>query len=137
MKEAQQLTGKLGHLAEAVTWVFHLLTHLYASIAQALAGSKQLLTKLLREFRDIVQSLRTGSFPSLAKDQAWHISFALKCLARMVHHSKQKYIISKDMRREIKFFCEKLQPDSGICWETPIAHIIQQTPLQRPTVTVH
>ncbi len=31
--EAQKLTGKLGHLAEGAQWVFHLLMHLYASIA--------------------------------------------------------------------------------------------------------
>ena len=78
MQEAQKLTGKLGNLAEGATWVFHLLTHLYASIAKALAGNKLLLSESSREFQDIVESLRTGSFPCLAKDQARHISFALK-----------------------------------------------------------
>ena len=37
MSEAQQLTGKLGHLAESAPWVHHLLTHLYTSIAYSLA----------------------------------------------------------------------------------------------------
>ncbi len=37
VKEAQELTGKLGHLAEGANWVFHLLTHLYAFIAYALS----------------------------------------------------------------------------------------------------
>jgi hypothetical protein len=37
VSEAQQLTGKLGHLAEDAPWVHHLLTHLYASIAYALS----------------------------------------------------------------------------------------------------
>ena len=46
----------------------------------------------------------------------------------MFRHAKYKYIISKNMRREIVFFREKLQPGSGIRWETPIAHIIQRTP---------
>jgi hypothetical protein len=32
------------------------------------------------------------------------------------------------MRYKIKFFCDKLKPDSGIEWETPIAHLIPQTP---------
>jgi hypothetical protein len=32
------------------------------------------------------------------------------------------------MRCEIEFFCNKLKPDSGIKWETPIAHLILQTP---------
>jgi hypothetical protein len=38
--EAQRLTGKLGHLAEGAQRVFHLLTHLYASITYALAKNK-------------------------------------------------------------------------------------------------
>ena len=114
MHEAQQLTGKLGHLAEGATWVFHLLAHLYASIATELAGNKLLLSELLREFQDIVESLRMGSFACSVKDQARHISFALKRSARMVHHSQQKYIISKNMCQEIEFFRERLQPDSGV-----------------------
>ena len=61
--EAQCLTGKLGHLAQGATWVFHLLTHLYTSIAKALASNKLLLSQSSREFQDIVRSLRTGQFP--------------------------------------------------------------------------
>jgi len=33
------------------------------------------------------------------------------------------------MREEIKFLHKALQPDSGIKFETPFAHIIQRTPL--------
>jgi hypothetical protein len=29
VKEVQELTGKLGHLAEGANWVFHLLTHIH------------------------------------------------------------------------------------------------------------
>jgi hypothetical protein len=32
------------------------------------------------------------------------------------------------MRSKIKFFCDKIKPDSGIEWETPIAHSIPRTP---------
>ena len=39
--ESQKLVGKLGYLAKGAPWVFHLLTHLYASIAYALAENKQ------------------------------------------------------------------------------------------------
>jgi len=42
IREAQQLTGKLGHLVEEVPWVFHLLTQLYASITHSLAEKKRL-----------------------------------------------------------------------------------------------
>jgi hypothetical protein len=40
VQEAQELTGKLDRLAEGANWVFHLLTHLYASIAYALSENK-------------------------------------------------------------------------------------------------
>jgi hypothetical protein len=43
VKETQELTGKLGHLAEGANWVFHLLTHLYASIAYALLENNKFL----------------------------------------------------------------------------------------------
>jgi hypothetical protein len=32
------------------------------------------------------------------------------------------------MRYNIKFFCDKIKPDSGIKWETPITHLIPQMP---------
>jgi hypothetical protein len=32
------------------------------------------------------------------------------------------------MHYEIEFFCNKLKPDSGIEWETPITHLIPRMP---------
>ena len=123
VSEAQQLTGKLGHLAKGAPWVHHLLTHLYASIAYSLAENKRLLMESSQEFCDVVQSLQSGSFPCSSTDQVRHILFALKKAARLVHHSKYKFTINTSMRQEIKFFRDKLQPCSGILWETPIAHV--------------
>ncbi len=57
MKEAQKLTGKLGHLAEGANWVFHLLTHLYASIAYALSENKRFLADSSPEFQTLIKSL--------------------------------------------------------------------------------
>ena len=37
VSEAQKLTGKLARLAEGANWVFHLLSHLYSSIAEQAA----------------------------------------------------------------------------------------------------
>ena len=119
--EAQKLTGKLGHLAEGANWVFHLLTHIYASIAYALSENKHLLVDTSPEFRNICLSLKTGTFPCSA-------NFAMKRAAHLVHHAKFQYYINKMMRQEIEFFREKLLPESNIVWETPIAHIIPRTP---------
>jgi hypothetical protein len=126
--DAQKLTGKLGHLAEGANWVFHLLTHLYASIAYALSENKHLLVDTSPEFCYISLSLKTGDFPCSAKDQIKHINFAMKKAAHLVHHAKFQYNINKTMRQEIEFFREKLLPESGIKWETPIAHIIPRMP---------
>jgi hypothetical protein len=60
--EAQKLTGKLGHLAEGAHWVFHLLTHLYVSIAYALTENKRLLVDTSPKFCNICLSLKTGTF---------------------------------------------------------------------------
>jgi hypothetical protein len=51
--EAQKLTGKLGHLTQGATWIFHLF-HLYASIPYALSKNKRLLLGSLREFQAIL-----------------------------------------------------------------------------------
>ncbi len=48
--EAQKLTGKLGHLVESAHWVFHLLMHLYVSIAYALTENKHLLADVSPDF---------------------------------------------------------------------------------------
>jgi hypothetical protein len=40
VSEAQKCIGKLGHLAQGATWIFHLLSHLYVTIAYALSKNK-------------------------------------------------------------------------------------------------
>jgi hypothetical protein len=42
----------------------------------------------------------------------------------MTHHALYWYNINKVMHHELDFFCDKLKPDLGINWETPIAHLI-------------
>jgi hypothetical protein len=128
VKEAQELTEKLGHLAEGAIWVFHLLTHLYASIAYALSDNKRILADSSPEFQTLIKSLRSGYFFCNVKDQIRHISFAIKRSAKLVHQSRCQYNITKSMRQEIEFFREKLLPKSGIYWESPIAHIIPRMP---------
>ena len=129
VSKAQKLTGKLGHLAQGATWIFHLLSHLYASIAYALSKIKRLLLESLREFQDIVNSLRKGTYLGTNTNETRHISFAIKRAAKLVHHAKYRCNINKTMRQEIDFFRTKLQPESGITWEMPIAHIILRMPM--------
>jgi hypothetical protein len=78
VKEAQELTGKVGHLAKGANWVFHLLTHLYSSIEYALSENKRFLEDSSPEFQNLIKSLRSGHFFYNVKDQICHISFAIK-----------------------------------------------------------
>jgi hypothetical protein len=58
------------------------------------------------------------------KDLARHTSFTMKPVAKLTHHASYQYNIKNTMHYEFEFFCNKLKPDSGIEWETPIAHLI-------------
>jgi hypothetical protein len=133
VSEAQKLTGKLAHLTKEANWVFHLLSHLYLSIAYALFKNKRLLTESSAEFQDIILAIQTNAFLTHCKDLARHTSFPMKRAAKLTHHASYQYNINKTMHYKIKFFCNKLKPDSGIEWETPIAHLIHQTPFEMTT----
>ncbi len=128
MSEAQKLTGKLARLAKGANWIFHLLSHLYSSIAYALSKNKRLLTESSAEFQDIVLAIQTNAFVTPCKDLARHTSFAMKRAAKLTHHASYHYNIHKTMRYKIKFLCNRLKPDSGIKWAMPIAHLIPQMP---------
>jgi hypothetical protein len=119
VSEAQKLMGKLAHLAKGANWIFYLLSHLYLSIAYALSKNKRLLTESSAEFQDIILAIQTNAFVT---------SFAMKHAAKLTHHAPYQYNINKTMRYKIEFFCNKIKPDSGIEWKTPIAHLIPQMP---------
>jgi hypothetical protein len=91
VQEAQELTGKLGHLAKGANWVFYLLTHLYDSIAYALSENKSFLADLSAKFKLIIKFLQTGCFSCPVKDQVRHILIAIKWSAKMIHHARLQY----------------------------------------------
>ena len=62
------------------------------------------------------------------KDHDKVVRFAMKKAAKMPHSSNMEYNIVPSMQEEINFFRDKLQPNSGVLWETPIAFLIKRTP---------
>jgi hypothetical protein len=52
----------------------------------------------------------------------------MKKSSQSVHRSKREYYIGKDMRAEIDFLAQALEENSGVKWETPIAHMIKRDP---------
>jgi hypothetical protein len=73
-------------------------------------------------------AIQTNAFVTPCKDLARHTFFAMKRAAKLTHHASYPYNINKTMHYKIEFFCDKLKPDSGTKWETPIAHLIPLMP---------
>jgi hypothetical protein len=87
VSEAQKISGKLACLAAGANWVFHLLSHLYSLIAYALSKNRRLLTESFHKFQNVVEALQTGAFLIPCKDLVWHTMFAMKQVAKMMHHA--------------------------------------------------
>jgi hypothetical protein len=129
INEIEKLLGKLARLAKGARWIHHLMSHMYTSVTYALSESKNFLARSSREFKELVHEIKARRFTAtVCKKQALHLRFAIKKQARMIHHSDEKFNINKTMRAELAFFRQALRDDSGISFETPIAHIIERTP---------
>ncbi len=46
----------------------------------------------------------------------------------MVNRNNSTYLVNKTIQEELSFFADALKPDSGIKFETPIAHLIPRIP---------
>jgi hypothetical protein len=46
----------------------------------------------------------------------------------MVNKHRHLYLVNGTMRNKLNFLSEALEPDSGIVFETPIAHLIPRMP---------
>ena len=129
--EASRLVGKLARLAEGSTWVRYMISQFYAGIAHALMQNKYTLKNSSKEFQELTNLIQRKDIKlskKYSRDYEKIISFALKKLARMVHHVPIKYNIVPSMREELNFFGVYLKPGSGIAWETPISFLIERTP---------
>jgi hypothetical protein len=130
-REAQELVGKIARLAKGARWVYHILSHMYDQIALALSSNKKLLYSSSQQFRALTSMIKKGSanrdHPT-SRAAARLTTWALKNAAQMVHRSRYSYRITDEMRSDIELLRSLLQPDSGVSWVTPIAHVIKRTP---------
>jgi hypothetical protein len=105
------------------------MSHLYTSLAYSLKKNKQLLEECSSGFRDLVKQIERKSFICKPANLQRHINFAMKSAARRVNWHNQLYPMNQTMREELTFIASALQPDSGIKFETSIAHLIPRTPM--------
>jgi hypothetical protein len=126
--EAQVLVGKLARLGQGAHWVYHLMSHLYTSVAYAISENDFFLSQSSPRFQNYVRKIRRRQF-NRDERPGKELRYALKQASNMVHRLARRYAMVKTMRAEIEFFREALQESSGIKWESPIALIIPRTPL--------
>jgi hypothetical protein len=70
VKEAQELTRKLGHLAKGANWVFHLLTHLYASIVYAFLRTRDSWKTLLQSSKPLLNCYGQATSSAMLKTRS-------------------------------------------------------------------
>ena len=128
VSDMQKLVGKLARLGEGAPWIYKLMSHLYTSLAFALKSNTELLNRSSLGFRELVNQIKTKNFSGNQSDHQRHIKFAMKEASRMINKHKHKYLVNETMREELNFISDALTPDSGINFETPIAHLIPRTP---------
>jgi hypothetical protein len=104
------------------------MSHLYTSLAFALKSNAELLENSSSGFREYVKQITTKSFSGKQSDHLRHIKFAMKKAAKMVNNYNHFYLVNSTMREELIFISHALSPDSGIKFETPIAHLIPRMP---------
>ncbi|KAL7489748.1 hypothetical protein ACHAW6_015468 [Cyclotella cf. meneghiniana] len=133
INELEVLLGKCTRLGKAANWVYHLMTHMCTSSSFALWENREFLGKNSPNFVAYIKKIkelrkRAAEDTSYMQDNIAHINFAMKKSSQSVHRSKREYYIGKDMRAEIDFLVEALEEDSGVKWETTIAHMIKRDP---------
>ena len=122
IKDIELLAGKLGRLGEGAVWVYHLMSHIYSSIAFALSENKQFLLDTSHEFRRLIKETKKTESSIMC------INFAVKQAAQLQHKCTRKYFINSTLKEEINILRQCLGKSSGVVWSTPFAHMIKRSP---------
>ena len=118
--EMEKLIGKLGRIGQAYRPIYHLMPHMYASVAYALRENEFFLAANSRKFRAMLKQLK---MKATNEDDMREINFAKSTMAKMKHRTKIKYRMPPSLKEEIRIIRALLKDDS-IRLETPIAHIV-------------
>jgi hypothetical protein len=124
----QKLVGKIAQLGEGAPWIFKLMSHLYTSLAFSLKSNAELIKKSSSGFKSLIKHIETKNFTGKQSDHQRHLKYAMKMAAKMINKHGNLYLMNQTMRSELIFLSDALIPNSGIKFETPIAHLIPRVP---------
>ena len=94
------LTSKLTQLSEATPWVYHLMSHRYASIAFALHTNEMFLLNKNAQFRALVNKIKTMRFLPKAEQYIDHLNFYVKKATRRKFKSSLHFEMNETLTDE-------------------------------------
>ena len=123
--EIERLIGKLGRIGQAFRPIYHLMPHLYSSVAYALRDNKSFLVSTSKAFREMIKKSKRGNLAAgeLTEQDVKEINFAVGQTARRQHKCDKKYKMPITLEREIKLILRLLKDDK-ISLSTAFAHIV-------------
>ena len=117
----------MARLSKGANWVFHLMSHIYASVGFALQENKKVLVQSSHPLQALAHKIQVRDFRN-SDNLAKELHFALKEADRMVHKALLRYRINKTMEDELDFIRQALAFESDIPWRTKLGLIIPRTP---------
>ena len=125
VKEAEELSGKLQHIAITAPWLKFLMGQLCLSIATALKLNEEVARRSIRSFQNALRAMRRlPSEPQYEDARRFHQAR----VARHPHVQPRPHFINKTLRKELRLIRHVLS-DETISKNTPISHLIQRVPL--------
>ena len=98
VKEVEMLVVKLNRLAQGYRPIYHLLPHMYASIAFGLRANKFYLSCTSRKFRKMLQECK---MTATSADDQREIRFFMQTVAKKVHGAQNVYRIPDTFHEEL------------------------------------
>ena len=126
VKKMEELVGKLGRIGQAFRAIYHLMPHLFSSVAYALRENENFLMTSSKKFRKMVKRAKAKPIPKTSEDER-EINFAISQVAKKKHGCDQLYRIPQSMKDEIAYIT-KIIADDSIELSTPIGHIVDRDP---------
>ena len=123
--EAEELTGKLNHIANNAPWLKFMMSQVYQSLAAALKLNERMARRSCRSFQTALRELRR--LPP-TEDNAAERSFHAAEAARAIHRQPQRHYINGTLRKELRLIRRVLR-DEAIRKESPISHLIPRVPI--------
>ena len=125
VSEMETLLGKLGRIGQAYRPIFHLMPHMFSSVAFGLRMNEEFLGSTA-SFRKLMKRAKAKPLPDLVEDER-EINFAIRQVAQKKHRCDEKHFMPPSLTKEIAYMTRVLQ-DNDIKLSTPLAHIVDRDP---------